>query len=220
MSLLVAIISTITCVIGCGTLVFAEHALEASKHPVLVQMEGVRRRAKISASIAFVMIGLPAFGRDTFGTCMFVGLVFGALGDVALLGRTARAFMLGLGAFLVGHVAYAVGIAQIVPPSRWLPEAHVLAVLPVVVAIGAMIQLWPKLDALKLPVIAYVVAIVVMVIAAYATHDRMIAVGATLFFASDLAVARERFLARDFRNKLYGLPAYYAAQLLIAWAIR
>jgi hypothetical protein len=44
--------------------------------------------------------------------------------------------------------------------------------------------------------------------------------GATLFFASDLAVARERFLARDFTNKLYGLPAYYLGQLLIAYAIR
>ena len=46
-----------------------------------------------------------------------------------------------------------------------------------------------------------------------------LAAGACLFFASDLAVARDRFVARDFTNKLWGLPAYYIGQLLIAWAI-
>jgi hypothetical protein len=43
--------------------------------------------------------------------------------------------------------------------------------------------------------------------------------GASLFFVSDLSVARDRFVAREFANKLYGLPAYYAGQLLIAWTL-
>jgi uncharacterized membrane protein YhhN len=40
--------------------------------------------------------------------------------------------------------------------------------------------------------------------------------GALAFFASDLAVARERFVERSFANKLWGLPLYYGAQLLLA----
>jgi uncharacterized membrane protein YhhN len=43
--------------------------------------------------------------------------------------------------------------------------------------------------------------------------------GAALFFVSDLAVARDRFVAHGFANRLWGLPAYYAGQLLIAWSI-
>jgi uncharacterized membrane protein YhhN len=44
-------------------------------------------------------------------------------------------------------------------------------------------------------------------------------IGACAFFASDLAVARERFVVHSVANKLWGLPAYYAGQLLLAWSI-
>jgi len=44
-------------------------------------------------------------------------------------------------------------------------------------------------------------------------------VGAVLFFLSDLLVARDRFVAPGFGNRLLGLPLYYAAQLLLASAV-
>jgi len=96
---------------------------------------------------------------------------------------------------------------------------------PIAVAAYMLRVLWPKLGSLRVPVSVYVGAIVAMVIGAIAIRDVVpkgtpLAIGAALFFASDLAVARDRFLARDFTNKLWGLPAYYAGQLLIAWAVR
>lgn len=217
-----------SCLMSVYTLVRIEQQLadpEVRAHPAIKELEMRRRLSKIAASLAFVLLAIPAFGRDGFGTWMFVGLVAGAAGDVALLGRGARAFMLGLGAFLVGHIAYVIGIAQVMPPSKWLGAAGFGVVLPLVVAGLAVRKLWPKLGAFKIPVMVYIVAIVAMVVGAYAArgalaHGTVLAIGATLFFASDLAVARDRFLARDFTNKLYGLPAYYLGQLLIAYAIR
>ena len=47
----------------------------------------------------------------------------------------------------------------------------------------------------------------------------MIPVGAVMFTASDIAVVRDRFISKDFINRAWGLPLYYAAQLLIAWSI-
>ena len=47
----------------------------------------------------------------------------------------------------------------------------------------------------------------------------MIPVGALLFTASDIAVVRDRFVSKGFSNRLWGLPLYYAAQLIIAWSI-
>ena len=47
----------------------------------------------------------------------------------------------------------------------------------------------------------------------------MIPVGAIMFTASDIAVVRDRFVAPGFVNRLWGLPLYYAAQLIIAWSI-
>jgi hypothetical protein len=40
-----------------------------------------------------------------------------------------------------------------------------------------------------------------------------------MFTASDIAIVRNRFVAPGFVNRLWGLPLYYAAQLIIAWSI-
>jgi uncharacterized membrane protein YhhN len=210
-------IATVVCALACATLVVAEWRGLAT----------VRILAKATASTAFLVVG---WGHDgsAFAQWMFVGLVFGAIGDIALLGRGKRAFLAGLGAFLVGHVAYVVGIAQLVPPADWLAHARWLALVPLAIGIGTLVVLWSRLGSLKLPVIAYVLAIVAMVVAALAAAQAgalpeparcQLAIGAGLFFISDLAVARDRFVGRALSNKLWGLPTYFAAQLLIAWAI-
>jgi len=40
--------------------------------------------------------------------------------------------------------------------------------------------------------------------------------GALSFYVSDLAVARDRFVAPGFSNRLWGLPLYYGGTLLLA----
>ena len=81
---------------------------------------------------------------------------------------------------------------------------------------------------MRVPVILYVITIATMVVAATALargHGPgeprwyLFLAGASLFFASDLAVARDRFVARTFANKAWGLPAYFSGQLLIAWSL-
>ncbi len=231
-SFVVAFTATVMCAWSCIVLVRMEQQLakpHLREHFPAVQrnLSQVRIASKCVAAACFVIVGAAALARDDgFGRWMVIGLVFGALGDVALLGRSSRAFLAGLGAFLVGHVAYVIGIAQLVPPARWT-EAGMVGLLPIVVGLGALAFLWPRLGALRMPVIVYVAAIIAMVVAALAARDAMpaprgtvLAIGAALFFVSDLAVARDRFVERDFTNKLWGLPAYFAGQLLIAWAIR
>ncbi|MDQ3368243.1 MAG: lysoplasmalogenase [Myxococcota bacterium] len=222
-----AFTATAMCGWACVVLVLMERRLARS--PDLARnLEQVRIASKCIAAACFVSVGAAALGRGgAFATWMVVGLAFGAIGDVALLGRGSRAFLAGLGAFLVGHLAYVIGIAQLVPPERW-PGGAGLSALPVLaIGGGALAYLWPRLGSLKVPVTVYVGAIVAMVIGAIAARHALptprgmlLVVGALLFFASDLAVARDRFVARSFTNKLWGLPAYFAGQLLIAWAIR
>jgi uncharacterized membrane protein YhhN len=57
------------------------------------------------------------------------------------------------------------------------------------------------------------------VIAAIVLGNARFLGGAVLFFASDLAVARDKLVAPSFTNHAWGVPAYYAGQLLIAWAL-
>ena len=209
---------SILCVVAMLALVLSEYA----------KLGALRIASKVVASAAFVTLGARFATQGAYPQAIFVGLVLGAIGDVALLGRSSRAFLAGLGAFLLGHLAYVVAIAYLVTPSGWLGGAGALAAVPILAGGVALALLWPKLGAMRVPVIGYVLAIVTMVVAAIAAwrtdalpapqRTRLVA-GAALFFLSDLAVARDKFVAPGFVNKLWGLPAYYAAQLLIAWSL-
>ena len=46
-----------------------------------------------------------------------------------------------------------------------------------------------------------------------------LALGALAFAASDVSVARERFVAPAFANGAWGLPLYFAAQLVLAGSV-
>jgi hypothetical protein len=58
-----------------------------------------------------------------------------------------------------------------------------------------------------------------MVIAGLATERWPAIIAASMFFASDLAVARDRFVGHSFINKLWGQPMYFGAQWLFAWSL-
>jgi uncharacterized membrane protein YhhN len=204
--------ATIVSAVACAVLVYAEHARAGT----------LRSASKTIASLAFIAVGViaargHAHGISSPSTWIIAGLIFGAVGDVALLGRGDGAFMAGLVAFLFGHIAYVVAIANIVHPTEWITP---LAIVPVIGGACALAWLWPHLGPMKAPVIVYVLTIVSMVVGALAVRHAVLTTGAILFFISDLAVARDKFVASGFTNRAWGLPCYYAGQLLIAWSLR
>ena len=73
---------------------------------------------------------------------------------------------------------------------------------------------------MRLPVQAYFVVIGCMAALACAVSGAggpaVVAVGAIAFAASDIAVARDRFVRPGFANRAWGLPLYYLAQVLLA----
>lgn len=157
------------------------------------------------------------------------GLALSALGDLALAQEDDdRFFLAGLASFLAAHVAYVAlfagggeGIAILVA------EPWRLAAVAAFVAFGGfmLMRLWPALQAaMRLPVLAYLIAIVAMGIAAFTTREPAVMVGAVLFIASDTILAVERFLlpAASPRRSPTG-PAiwvtYAAAQLFIALGV-
>lgn len=176
--------------------------------------------AKPLASAGFLAVALAAGALDSaFGRWVFAGLVLSALGDVFLLWKAEATFLAGLGSFLIAHVLYSIG---------FLVRGTAPAGLVSIVAFGffawqVLRWLEPHLSQrMRPPVVAYALAISVMGILAVATAadawDWRIPVGAALFIVSDLAVARDNFVAPGLSNRLWGLPLYYCGQLLLAWA--
>ncbi len=162
--------------------------------------------------------GVPATAAQR---ALFVGLHLAALGDLLLLPKgKGPAFLGGLVAFLLGHVAYVVALVLGGLELRVALGASLALSLPAVLVLR---WLAPRAGRLARPVVAYVVVISSMVAAASAhaaaTPDApgLALLGAAVaFYLSDLGVARERFVASGFANKLVGQPLYFGAQLVFA----
>lgn len=173
---------------------------------------------KPATSALFLVFALLQGPRDAYDGWIIAGLALSAVGDVALIPAARRWFLAGLVAFLLGHVAYLLAFATRIPPWTLHPAA---AAAIVATSLGAWLYLRPHVGAMRWPVLAYMGVITAMAIGAFAMSagggDARIALAASLFYLSDLTVARSRFVpGAGFADRLVGLPLYYAAQFLFA----
>lgn len=196
----------------------------ATGHPTLALL------AKSAASLSFVALALHlgATGEGPYGRRVLLGLALGCGGDIALQIPGDAPFLLGLVLFLCSHLLYIAAFVSQAPPRAWIaPRA--LAVLAG--SGGALVWLWPHLDrqpAMRVPVLLYVCAISAMVMSALAASRAqrpddprrlLIPLGAILFYLSDLTVAQNRFVEPSLLASALGLPAYYLAQVLLAFSV-
>jgi uncharacterized membrane protein YhhN len=182
---------------------------------------GLRAAGKPFASLGFIVaaIGFGAL-ESRYGNIVLAGLILGAIGDVCLLGSAKRSFIAGLVSFLLGHVAYVIAFAGLpISTTAALVATAVMAAVMVVIACWV----FPHAPDMRVPIGVYMLVIAAMCVVAIgagaAGAPWMIPVGALMFTASDIAVVRDRFVTTGFVNRLWGLPLYYAAQLIIAWSI-
>ncbi len=177
----------------------------------------VRFFLKPAASVVFVWIGWIGLSREggRYALLVVIGLVLGLVGDVLLMDKRTGSFIGGLVMFLGGHLVYAAAfVTDGLGP--YLPAGAVVAVI---LGIGSLRWLRPHLQPpFNLAVPGYILVISVMVAVAIAqAGDRpAAAIGAAMFALSDLAVARDRFIAPGPINPTIGLPLYYASQVLLA----
>ena len=176
------------------------------------------------ACLGFLLAGwfMAPFGSG-YGVCVFVGLVLSVVGDLCLIPQgSGKVFLGGVAAFLLAHVAYTVAFFFVgISPMG----ALVAAVPMIAIALGVYRWLRPDVPAqLQKPILGYVVVITAMVtlsigVAVQSTDLMLMPVAATLFWLSDISVARDRFKQAGFFNKFWGLPFYFGAQLLFAVTI-
>lgn len=121
-----------------------------------------------------------------------VALGFSLVGDI-LIGMPGMGFLLGLGAFLIVHVAYLVLFLRPLRVRRmpWIAVGYLVwwAVLVAVLA--------PHVGSLLIPVAVYGLVLAASSAAALGTN-RFIALGAFLFMLSDTLLAFKMFLGWHF----------------------
>jgi uncharacterized membrane protein YhhN len=181
---------------------------------------GLSRVLKMLASTAVIVLAFalsPA--HSTYFVLVVVALAASWVGDLALSYEGRAPFVIGLVAFAGAHVAY---IAAFIARSSLLNTT--LLVSGAVMAVFAVIVItWltPYRPAeLTVPIIIYVVIISAMVATAFASNaslpDVRIPIAAVTFAASDLLVARQRFVKPSRANRIVGLPLYFIAQTIFA----
>ena len=172
------------------------------------------------ASACFIVLALQAGALDSnYGRCLLAGLMLCLAGDVFLIPAHATSFLLGLVSFLLGHVCYVISFLQL-PLNLWV---MLWALLPVLAFAGLSLRwLWPHVPGdMQRPVLAYFAVISAMMLTATGTWGSAVGLfiiaGAWGFGISDLAVARDRFVAPGPINRLWGLPLYFGAQMVLAY---
>lgn len=157
----------------------------------------------------------------TTGIWLAVGLVFGLLGDVALLGHKATNFIAGLTFFLIGHLAYVAALIPLLNPSVF---AGVLAALCIGTAMFVDRKVFPTLWRDQGPGISiacgvYALVIAAMVFLAWLSDSWLCAIGATIFMCSDAllasGIARFGFAPGSAKERAIVMITYHSGQALL-----
>ncbi|VVE28977.1 lysoplasmalogenase [Pandoraea soli] len=150
-------------------------------------------------------------------------LILSGAGDVLLASPTlAQGFVLGLGAFLLAHLAYFVLFWRLRRPWGQVPGWHRVAI--VLVWAGAALAYavyWPGMGELKAPVACYVIVLAMMASAALLADlpGEWAAVGALLFTVSDALIGTTRFVGPILAQEYAIWILYALAQLMLAAGI-
>lgn len=174
-----------------------------------------------TALILLLALLMPDVISPLYRMLVVIGILFSLAGDIFLM-LPERWFVWGLVSFLVAHLFYVAGyLVRAGFQLHWL-------ILVVFVLYGAVLLalLWPHVGALRLPVLIYASALLVMGWQAtelwWTLRDMaalLAMIGALLFVASDSILALDKFRARIPHRDVLIMSTYYSALLLIAWSV-
>lgn len=146
---------------------------------------------------------------------VLTALGLGLVGDVLLLTATTARFLLGLVAFLVGHVAWIWAMLS-APRIGGFPW-WLLAVGPLVLVLhgrfGRHVVRFAGRQ--RGAVFAYLLVLVALVVVAAWHGDVVVLAGCVLFLVSDLLLGHDRFVLERRWAPVQVMVTYQAAQLLI-----
>lgn len=176
------------------------------------------------ATLVFLLAAAARTDLPDVKPWVLTALALSLVGDVALLlvrptatDEPDPAFLAGLGAFLLAHIAYLVAFLR-----HGLHGGHlIIGIVIVVVIAGAtlprVVTRAARTDGLVLavPVCCYAAALGLMTVFAVGTTGLLIGAGGVLFLVSDTVLAWERFVRPLRRGPVTVIVTYHLAQLLI-----
>lgn len=177
-----------------------------------------RRRLEAVAkpTVMLALIGLALTGDvvpSGVRPWIVIALVCGLIGDLALLPQIDR-FIVGLGSFLVGHLAYVVAFLLTWKTTPWIAVGAVGA-FGLVWTFARPIERSIRESALRLPVLAYMAVTCLVIVTGAGTGRWLIALGALTFALSDGLLGWNRFVSPTPDRRLWVHVLYHSGQAAI-----
>lgn len=180
-----------------------------------------RRRVEyVAKPLTMVVLIAAALALDpadsTARTWFVVALVLSLAGDVFLM-LPRDLFVPGLASFLLGHIAYIVGLLSMETSPSGLAAGVAIIVVALPLLGSRILRAVRDGDEpeLAIPVSAYILVISAMVIAAGTSGSPIALAGAVSFYASDALIAWTRFIQPLAWGRVAVMVTYHAAQVAL-----
>ncbi len=190
---------------------------------------------KGTASCVFILFGILSSRictNGSFAAWIIAGLVFGGIGDVCLnlrflLKDSQKIFLIGVAAFLLGHIMYLIALIPRSGSTLWVTLA-----LGIVIAFLLLKWIFANIrevkQVMKIFGYVYIGAVVLMTAVSLGVlikdpsvkGNLTFFIGALLFTASDIILIFNMFGEKKVWMRPTNLTLYYLGQLLIAGSLQ
>jgi uncharacterized membrane protein YhhN len=178
----------------------------------------VERISKPLTTVGAIAIAALADGPRSATIVAVVALVLCLIGDIALLPAVDQ-FVVGLAAFLLGHIAFIVMFAQR-GFDRWaLSGVAIVGVAALLGTAAVPIIRGASAKGFGIPVRAYLVVISSMCVLGWATGNWLIMLGSAAFIVSDSILGWGEFVAERRWMHLAIMVTYHVAIVSLALSL-
>ena len=174
--------------------------------------------SKPLTTVGAIAIAATADGPNSATIVAMIALAMCLIGDTALLPAVDR-FVVGLAAFLLGHIGFMVMFA-LRGFDRWRLAGVAIAGCALLLGTAAVpIVRGASVKGFGIPVRAYLVVISSMCILGWATGNWLIVVGSTAFIISDSILGWGQFVAERAWMHLAIMVTYHVAIISLALSL-
>jgi len=150
-------------------------------------------------------------------------LVLGFVGDIAMIRSGNKSFFIvGVGAFLIGHVLYIIVLAQSLTSFDTIKQHLLFLIIYLSLGVYIYFKLRPHLLDMKIPVLIYILVILFMGFLCFAriccfsgAAFWLPFIGSMFFILSDFIIAFNEFKRKIPKAEVYFMTTYILAQLFI-----
>ncbi len=197
-------------------LAIAAEERTAGRHPAFYALK------PLTTTLILAAVWATPAREPIYAQWIVAGLALSLCGDIALMFAGDRAFIAGLGSFLIAHGVF---VAAFHSSHGWLapPLWSLLACVPALAFFGWLI---PRTGPMKGPVVVYGLSLLAMALVAAAraqvVDDRaawLASIGAFVFIVSDASLAVRQFQRPYRRAQALILSTYWTAIGLLALSV-